>query len=97
MRLKDLHTLHVTGLEWHDKVNGNHYFGTQICIKIPFQNGYEDQYLHSANDLLRKMFPKSFWAKKGWNIYHAARVYRFRLEAYKIKNCTKKRVKEVCN
>ena len=109
MRLKDLHTLHVTGLEWHDKINGNHYFGTQICInldashkpqmtlKIPFQNGYDDQYLHSANHLLKKMFPKSFWAKKGWNIYHAARVYRFRLEAYKIKNCTKKRVKEVCN
>ena len=69
MRLKDLHTLHVTGLEWHDKINGNHYFGTQICINLDashkpqmtlkntIQNGYDDQYLHPANDLLKGMFP----------------------------------------
>ena len=109
MRLKDLHTLHVTGLEWHDKINGNHYFGTQICInldashkpqmtlKIPFKMAMTTNTCISANDLLKGMFPSLFWAKKGWNIYQAARVYRFKLEAYKIKNCTKKRVKEVCN
>ena len=105
--LSELRTVHITGLEWRDKVNGNSYFALEISlnldasrgepkttIKIPLQYGYEDQYLYEANKIIRSQFRMSKWFKEKWNIHHAQSHYKFKLEYYKIKDCTKQRIKK---
>ena len=77
MQLSELKTVHVTGLEWNDTVNGNSYFALEIAlnldasrgepktlIKIPLQYGYEDQYIYEANRRIRKEFKRSKWYKE---------------------------------
>jgi len=51
-------TIDVDGLEWWDKVNGNHYFAAIVTINygmksekkllLPFQYGYGEQYTYQA-------------------------------------------------
>jgi len=106
MQLSELKTVHVTGLEWRDTVNGNSYFALeillnqdasnkpQISIKIPLQYGYEEQYLYEANRIIRSQFRMSKWYKEKFNLFHAQQIYKFKLEYYKIKNCTKQRIKK---
>ena len=76
MRLKDLHTLHVTALGGHDKINGNYYFGTQLVtnltshkpqmtLKYHSKNGYDDQYLYPGKRFIKRYVSYHFWAKKG--------------------------------
>ena len=105
--LSQLKTVHITGLEWRDTVNGNSYFALEISlnldasrgeprttIKIPLQYGYEDAYLYEANKIIRSQFRLSKWYKENWNLFHAQDHYKFKLEYHKIKDCTKKRIKE---
>ena len=110
MQLSELKTVHVTGLEWRDTVNGNSYFALEIAlnldasrgepktlIKIPLQYGYEDQYIYEANRRIRKEFKRSKWYKEKFNLFHAQEIYKFKLECHKIKDCTKKRIKQWYN
>ena len=104
--LSKLKTVHITGLEWRDTVNGNSYFALeillnqdasnqpQVSIKIPLQYGYEDQYLYEANRIIKSQFRLSKWYKENWNLFHAQSHYKFKLEYNKIKNCTKQRIKK---
>ena len=104
--LSKLKTVHVTGLECRDKVNGNSYFALEILlnqdasnqpqatIKVPLQYGYEDQYIYEANRIIRSQFRLSKWYKEKWNLFHAQDHYKFKVEYYKIKDCTKKRIKD---
>tara|TARA_B100001093_G_C25949644_1_gene644484 strand:+ start:70 stop:456 length:387 start_codon:yes stop_codon:yes gene_type:complete len=107
--LSKLKTVHITGLEYQDKVNGNSYFALEILlnqdasnqpqmsIKIPLQYGYEEQYLYEANKRIRSEFRMSKWYKEKWNLFHAEDHYKFKLEYHKIKNCTKKRINDWYN
>lgn len=104
--LSKLKTVHITGLEYTDTENANSYFALEILlnqdasnqpqmwIKIPLQYGYEEQYLYEANKRIRSEFRMSKWYKEKWNLFHAKDHYKFKLEYHKIKNCTKKRIKE---
>ena len=95
--LSKLKTVHITGLEWQDTVNGNSYFALeillnqdasnqpQVSIKIPLQYGYEDQYLYEANRIIKSQFRLSKWYKENWNLFHAQSHYKFKLEYNKIK------------
>lgn len=57
-------TIDINAKEWFDKVNGNSYFSAEITTDsgtpeaqsytIPFQNGYGHQYIHEAEQLLKK-------------------------------------------
>jgi hypothetical protein len=52
-------SLTITAREWLDKVNGNSYFAALVTfnnkqIKVPFQYGYEDQYLQATAEQLQK-------------------------------------------
>lgn len=58
-------TLDITAKEWFDKVNGNSYFSARITIDygmeseqticLPFQYGYDEQYIYSAHNELMKL------------------------------------------
>lgn len=56
-------TIDIHAKEWFDKVNGNSYFAGVITVnygmsdqpiyEMPFQYGYNDQYIHEALTILR--------------------------------------------
>lgn len=58
-------TLDIQAKEWFDKINGNSYFSALITIdfgmdseksiKIPFQYGYDNQYLCASLNELRTL------------------------------------------
>ena len=39
MQLSELKTVHVTGLEWNDTVNGNSYFALEIALNLDASRG----------------------------------------------------------
>ena len=55
-------TIDIIANEYHDRINKNSYFNCGITIDketdqekhihLPFQYGYEDQYIHVATDHL---------------------------------------------
>lgn len=51
-------TIHVEGRRWFDQVNGNTYHSARVTldgvlqIAVPFQYGYDEQYLQSALEAL---------------------------------------------
>jgi hypothetical protein len=57
-------TIHISALEWFDKVNGNSYFAATVTInaglkseqelKLPFQYGYGDHYKDMAFKAIEK-------------------------------------------
>lgn len=59
-------TIDIHAKEWFDKANGNSYFSALVVvdygmdsektIKIPFQYGYGDHYLHVAHDAIAKEY-----------------------------------------
>lgn len=56
-------TIDIQAKEWFDKVNGNSYFAGVITVnygmsdqpiyEMPFQYGYDDQYIHEALTILK--------------------------------------------
>lgn len=72
MKLKQLKHVHITALEWFDKVNGNSYFSAVVTliakneteeIKIPFQYGYGNHYEEVCLQAIFDRFPRCKEAK----------------------------------
>ena len=71
MKLSQLKTIDINAKEWHDKINGNSYFSSDVIlnygmnsqetIKVPFQYGYGDHYIYQSLREIQKLFPKSKW------------------------------------
>ena len=69
MKLSQLKTIDINAKEWHDKINGNSYFSSDVIlnygmnsqetIKVPFQYGYGDHYIYQSLREIQKLFPKS--------------------------------------
>jgi len=86
-------SLFIEGREWFDKVNGNSYFSARIWVDggqvaiLPFQYGYEDQYLYEAQNKLIELgyLPQE---SKNQSLHTVARVSGFDL--YTSKSNTKK-------
>ena len=74
MKLSQLKTIDINAKEWHDKINGNSYFSSDVIlnygmnsqetIKVPFQYGYGDHYVYQSLREIQKLFPKSKWFKE---------------------------------
>ena len=74
MKLSQLKTIDINAKEWHDKINGNSYFSSDVIlnygmnsqetIKVPFQYGYGDHYLYQSLREIQKLFPKSKWYRE---------------------------------
>jgi len=74
MKLSKLKTIDINAKEWHDKINGNSYFSSDVIlnygmnsqetIKVPFQYGYGDHYIYQSLREIQKLFPKSKWYKE---------------------------------
>ena len=74
MKLSQLKTIDINVKEWHDKINGNSYFSSDVIlnygmnsqetIKVPFQYGYGDHYIYQSLREIQKLFPKSKWYKE---------------------------------
>ena len=74
MKLSQLKTIDINAKEWHDKINGNSYFSSDVIlnygmnsqetIKVPFQYGYGDHYIYQSLREIQKLFPKSKWYRE---------------------------------
>ena len=74
MKLSQLKTIDINAKEWHDKINGNSYFSSDVIlnygmnsqetIKVPFQYGYGDHYIYQSLREIQKLFPKSKWCRE---------------------------------
>lgn len=74
MKLSQLKTIDIYAKEWHDKINGNSYFSSDVIlnygmnsqetIKLPFQYGYGDHYIYQSLRKIQKLFPKSKWYRE---------------------------------
>ena len=74
MKLSKLKTIDINAKEWHDKINGNSYFSSDVIlnygmsnqetIKVPFQYGYGDHYVYQSLREIQKLFPKSKWFRE---------------------------------
>jgi hypothetical protein len=57
---KEIRSLFIEGRLWFDKINGNTYFSNRVWVNgkiafvMPFQYGYELQFLHSALNELKE-------------------------------------------
>ena len=86
-------TIDIQAKQWFDKVNGNSYFASLVTvnfgmedqkqIKVNFQYGYGESYLHTSFDMLEKhgiidrggdKFSTTQWAREN-NI-----ILRYKLE-----------------
>jgi len=74
MKLSQLKTIDINAKEWHDKINGNSYFSSDVIlnygmnsqetIKVPFQYGYGDHYVYQSLREIQKLFPRSKWYRE---------------------------------
>ena len=74
MKLSQLKTIDINAKEWHDQINGNSYFSSDVIlnygmnsqetIKVPFQYGYGDHYIYQSLREIQKLFPKSKWYRE---------------------------------
>ena len=100
MKLKELKTIDIEALGYRDTVNGNSYFSSNVtlnhglknCIqlKIPFQYGYELQYLSTSLEEVSKHFKRSQWYKRYMNKDMIERKYNIKIN-HKITRACKKR------
>jgi hypothetical protein len=57
---KEIRSLFIEGRLWFDKINGNTYFSNRVWVNgkiafvMPFEYGYELQFLHNALNELKK-------------------------------------------
>tara|TARA_Y100000114_G_C11556648_1_gene229807 strand:+ start:161 stop:547 length:387 start_codon:yes stop_codon:yes gene_type:complete len=100
MKLKELKTIDIVALGYRDTVNGNSYFSSNVILnhglknsiqlKIPFQYGYELQYLHTSLDEVSKHFKRSQWHKRYMNKDMIERKYNIKINHKIIRGCKKK-------
>ena len=99
MKLKDLKTIDINAKEWFDSENGNSYFSSKVTlnyglhneksIKLPFQNGYDDAYIHQSLYQVGMLFPRSYWYDKFLQKYDITNRYKIKIHNSIIKDCKK--------
>ena len=101
MKLSKLKTIDINAKEWHDKINGNSYFSSDVIlnygmnnqetIKVPFQYGYGDHYVYQSLREIQKLFPKSKWCRKNLlGKYQIQNEYKIIIRNSIKTNCLKK-------
>ena len=100
MKLSELKTIDIEALGYRDTVNGNSYFSSNVILnhglknsiqlKIPFQYGYELQYLSTSLEEVSKHFKRSQWFKIYMNKDMIEKKYNIRI-SHKITRGCKKR------
>ena len=100
MLLSELKTIDVYGKEWRDTINGVSYFSSRVVlnlehenemvIEIPFQNGYEEQYLSESMEAVKYLFSNFKRWKKNIFTWEAKSRYGFIVRNTIQKNCRKK-------
>ena len=101
MKLSQLKTIDINAKEWHDKINGNSYFSSDVIlnygmnsqktIKIPFQYGYGDHYVYQSLREIQKLFPKSKWYRENLlGKYQIQNEYKIIIRNFIKTNCLKK-------
>lgn len=93
-------TIDVTAKEWFDKVNGNSYFSARVVLNygmddavsfaIPFQYGYGDHYIDTAQQELRKRGLIEY--RDLFKLWHVCRDNNIILRTQKHENCRKRDV-----
>ena len=101
MKLSQLKTIDINAKEWHDKINGNSYFSSDVIlnygmnsqetIKVPFQYGYGDHYIYQSLREIQKLFPKSKWYRENLlGIYQIQDEYKIIIRNSIKTNCLKR-------
>ena len=100
MKLSELKTIDIEALGYRDTVNGNSYFSSNVILnhglknsiqlKIPFQYGYELQYLATSLDEVSKHFKRSQWYKKYMNKDMIEKKYNIKITHKITKGCKKR-------
>ena len=101
MKLSQLKTIDINAKEWRDKINGNSYFSSDVTlnygmnsqetIKLPFQYGYGDHYIHQSLREIQKLFPKSKWFKENLlGKYQIEKEYKIIIRNNIKTNCLKR-------
>ena len=100
MKLSELKTIDIEALGYRDTVNGNSYFSSNVilnhglknCIqlKIPFQYGYELQYLTTSLEEVSKHFKRSQWHKRYMNKDMIEKKYNIKISHKITRGCKKK-------
>ena len=100
MKLSELKTIDIEALEYRDTINGNSYFSSNVILnhglnnsiqlKIPFQYGYELQYLSTSLEEVSKHFPRSQWYKKYMNKDMIKKKYKITINHKITRGCKKK-------
>ncbi len=101
MKLSQLKTIDINAKEWHDKINGNSYFSSDVIlnygmnsqetIKVPFQYGYGDHYVYQSLREIQKLFPKSKWYRENLlGKYQIQAAYKIIIRISIKTNCLKR-------
>jgi hypothetical protein len=100
MKLSELKTIDIEALGYRDKVNGVSYFSSNVILnhglnnsiqlKIPFQNGYELQYLATSLNEVSKHFKRSQWYKRYMNKDMIEKKYNIKISHKITKGCKKR-------
>jgi hypothetical protein len=100
MKLSELKTIDIEALGYRDTVKGNSYFSSNVILnhglknsiqlKIPFQYGYELQYLSTSLEEVSKHFKRSQWYKRYMNKDMIEKKYNIKI-SHKITRGCKKR------
>ena len=100
MKLSELKTIDIEALGYRDTINGNSYFSSNVIlnhglknsmqIKIPYQYGYELQYLHTSLEEVSKHFNRSQWYKRHMNKDMIEKKYNIKITHKISKDCKKR-------
>jgi hypothetical protein len=94
---KEIRSLFIEGRLWFDKINGNTYFSNRVWVNgkvafvMPFEYGYEMQFLHSAlNELVKRAYTNTntLWElrdEQGIDVYYSG-TYGKKSEMFKESN-----------
>lgn len=103
-RNNETKTIDINCLEWFDKVNGNSYFAGTVTVNLgmpnefrfylPFQYGYDSQYLHEAATQLHKRGYLTGYADYG-SFTRYCREYGIILRYQLIDRCKKAELKAI--
>ena len=100
MKLSELKTIDIVSLGYRDTVYGNSYFSSNVILnhglknsiqlKIPFQYGYELQYVSTSLEEVSKHFKRSQWYKKYMNKDMIEEKYKIKITHKITKGCRKR-------
>ena len=100
MKLSELKTIDIVALGYRDTVNCNSYFSSNVILnhglknsiqlKIPFQYGYELQYVSTSLEEVSKHFKRSQWYKKYMNKDMIEEKYKIKITHKITKGCRKR-------